>query len=185
MNRLTGGSKDVNPQFFNMRMVLDVTDQLTEASFAVPITRLPQTNRVTIMEVLKVFWMPHVWRTGAIPMLKQEQMFSLSTIAQGAGVPPAAFAEFSEGNVFCQMELEHTNIVTAGGTGFGYAPYQPGVVDLTDGAGHGILIAGDRIYMQAITVVMTPTVAVFNVKILYRFKTVNLAEYVGIVQSQQ
>jgi hypothetical protein len=57
------------------------------------------------------------------------------------------------------------------------------VLDLTDGAGHGLLIATDNIFM---TVYSTNTGVANEVgcKILYRWKNVSVEEYIGIVQSQ-
>lgn len=62
--------------------------------------------------------------------------------------------------------------------------------DLTDGAGHGVLIATDNIWLTAFINGAVPdigTTAALNVfcEILYRFKKVTLQEYIGIVQSQQ
>ena len=56
--------------------------------------------------------------------------------------------------------------------------------DITDGAGHGFLVATDQIYMQVFTNGATATATV-RVKMLYRWKNVSLAEYIGIVQGQQ
>lgn len=62
--------------------------------------------------------------------------------------------------------------------------------DLTDGAGHGVLIATDSIWLTGFINGAVPdigTTAAVNVyaEILYRFKKVSLQEYIGIVQSQQ
>lgn len=65
--------------------------------------------------------------------------------------------------------------------------------DLTDGAGHGVLVATDNIFLTlqtAATVVgasatITAATGFGECAILYRFKEVGLAEYIGIVQSQQ
>lgn len=62
--------------------------------------------------------------------------------------------------------------------------------DLTDGAGHGVLIATDNVWLTAFLNGAVPdigTTAALNVyaDLLYRFKKVTLQEYVGIVQSQQ
>lgn len=56
-------------------------------------------------------------------------------------------------------------------------------LDLTDGAGHGVLIASDSIfaYLKSSGTGVTNTAAF---KMLYRYKTVGVLEYVGIVQSQ-
>ena len=58
------------------------------------------------------------------------------------------------------------------------------VHDLTDGAGHGVLVGTDNIYLQIVSVT-TGSANTINCKILYRWKDVSTTEYVGIVQSQQ
>lgn len=72
----------------------------------------------------------------------------------------------------------------------------PIIHDLTDGAGHGILIATDNIYLNALVAyVDADTSAAYagapsfifaasNCELIYRFKAVTLQEYIGIVQSQ-
>lgn len=57
--------------------------------------------------------------------------------------------------------------------------------DLTDGAGHGVLVATDAIYLQIFTTGVANTSETGRFRMLYRFKNVSLAEYIGIVQSQQ
>lgn len=63
--------------------------------------------------------------------------------------------------------------------------------DLTDGAGHGVLIATDNIYFTLYSTCSATGTATTSVQanatlaLLYRFKRVNLQEYIGIVQSQQ
>lgn len=57
--------------------------------------------------------------------------------------------------------------------------------DLTDGAGHGILIATDALYLN---ITFTGAVTVnfqTYLKLFYRLKAVGVEEYIGIVQSQQ
>lgn len=56
--------------------------------------------------------------------------------------------------------------------------------DLTDGAGHGILIATDQIFVQMKSQA-TGTANSAYIKLCYRWKNVGLSEYIGIVQSQQ
>lgn len=66
------------------------------------------------------------------------------------------------------------------------------VHDVTDGAGHGILVATDNIFVACnftVASVFSTTAdtasGAASCNILYRFKEVALAEYIGIVQSQQ
>lgn len=56
--------------------------------------------------------------------------------------------------------------------------------DFTDNAGNGILIATDNLYM-CIGSENTGGSDDMTWKLLYRFRTVPVIEYVGIVQSQQ
>jgi len=72
---------------------------------------------------------------------------------------------------------------TAGGTAW-TTETEPYHDDLTDGAGHGVLVATDQIYCQ-ISSSSTGAAQTCAGKIWYRWKNVGLAEYIGIVQSQQ
>lgn len=56
--------------------------------------------------------------------------------------------------------------------------------DFSDGAGHGLLIATDSIF-AALNSTATTLTNIADCRLLYRFKEVPLAEYIGIVQSQQ
>jgi hypothetical protein len=60
---------------------------------------------------------------------------------------------------------------------------EPWTDDLTDGAGHGFLVATDQIYAQ-IASTNTGAAQSCDVKIMYRWKNVGLQEYIGIVQGQ-
>lgn len=71
-----------------------------------------------------------------------------------------------------------------GSGGFQLQQTYPVEVDLTDGAGHGVLVATDNIF----AVMKSSSTTVSNqawVKMLYRQKRVGVLEYVGIVQAQQ
>jgi len=57
--------------------------------------------------------------------------------------------------------------------------------DFTDGAGHGLLIAADKLYAAVSTRRYYASGHACNFDILYRWKNVGLAEYVGIVQTGQ
>lgn len=67
----------------------------------------------------------------------------------------------------------------------------PNWADFTDGAGHGILIATDNIFLTIVAQGASIDGVSYNfagqgrVDLLYRFKEITLQEYIGIVQSQQ
>lgn len=56
--------------------------------------------------------------------------------------------------------------------------------DLTDGAGHGIIVAADKLYMELTTANMSTTTAAVTCKVFYRLKKVTLSEFIGTAQSQ-
>lgn len=82
---------------------------------------------------------------------------------------------------WCEMNIR---AAFTPGTGVGYNQDVFQVIDLTDGDGHGILVATDNIYFQ-VTSNGFAGAQEQSAKLLYRFKEVSLVEYIGIVQSQQ
>lgn len=165
---LTGGSRDVNPQFISFSTTTaGATAEST--TIQVPIDKLANPSRPTIIELLKVFWNINV--PGETDLAAQ---MVLSTSSLGATAPTAAIL----GNTKVIATKIVETFITTSGQVVAANPYE---TDLTDGAGHGILIGTDQIFMQ---VKGTAAVTV-SAKIMYRYKTVALVEYIGIVQSQQ
>jgi hypothetical protein len=100
-------------------------------------------------------------------------------------INPFQYAQqFSNPRLFAWGETSFRNAFTAGGS-----VSQPQcdifqVMDLTDGAGHGILIATDSIFIAVSETGYTGPNNI-AVKIMYRLVEVGLQEYIGLVQSQQ
>lgn len=176
---LTGGSGDVNPQYMHGSSQFGLTGTYMEYSYNTPVVRIPGGNDVTIMEILKIFiyWADFPGATAARIDYYQDILFS--TIA--FGITEDTF--FFEPNVFAMAKAERISAVQANPMLESDATPCPFVYDLTDGAGHGFLLAGDRFFVKVFNYLI-PTEKI-SWKILYRFKRVNLKEYVGIVQSQQ
>ena len=184
MTSLTGGTGDVNPQYLHGSVTLSAANTLTEVTLGTPIVRVgPQSQgNAVIMEVLKIYAdLPVTDLDGAAATTRRLGLV-FSTLGQGTG----ALALFDDPRVFAAFEHEVRNSFTAAGTGM--LDLKPSntmaVYDMTDGAGHGILIATDNIFIQGSSNGLTAP-ARFAFKILYRFKRVSLVEYIGIVQSQQ
>lgn len=180
-DQLTGGTRDVNPQFMSGSITLSAANTLTEVTQGTPIVRVgPQTGgEAIIMEVLKVY--------VDLPTIDQDNAAATARLAS------VRFATKSFGStamtlgdptVFAMAQQQVRNAFTAAGTGMLENQLNPQEIDLTDGAGHGILVATDNIYVQASTSGQSAA-STFYWKILYRFKRVSLVEYIGIVQSQQ
>jgi len=181
---LTGGTKDVNPQFLQGRVTLSAANTATEVTLGTPIVRVgPQTNgKSIIMEVLKVYLQLPDIDLDAAAATSRVFSISMGTVSRATSTPVVAVLD--DPRTFLAVVKTIRNAFTAAGTGMLDDSTDPVVVDLTDGAGHGILIATDNIFIQANTTNQTAANA-FAFKILYRFKEVSLVEYIGIVQSQQ
>lgn len=170
---LTGGTGDVNPQWFKGQVTQTAADTTTSEDYQLPITRIPTANRVTIVEVLKVIASPETfpWVTAV-----ELQSITLALTTRDFGTTNA---QLDDSAVIAMKRIGH-GVLTSGG----YQCPDTLELDLTDGAGHGLLVATDKLYAQLQSTATTITQK-WNFAILYRFKTVGMREYVGIVQSQQ
>ena len=178
---LTGGTRDVNPQFISGRVTLTAANTLSTFTLSTPIVRVGQSGgKATIMELLKVFLKYPAMDADAAAATGRRFDISFATTEQGA----TTLAEINNPRVIIAATHEIRNAFTAAGTGVLDIQEDPRVIDLTDGAGHGVLIATDNIFIQANTSGQTAASS-FDFKLLYRFKDVTLVEYIGIVQSQQ
>ena len=177
---LTGGTRDVNPQYMSGLITLSAANTATEVTLGTPIVRVgPQTGgKSIIMEVLKVFVdMPQL-DADAAAATARAATFSISTVAN------SAVALLDNPRCLAFLSNDVRNAFTAAGTGMLANTKEPHVFDMTDGAGHGVLVATDNIFLAANTQGQAGA-SIFRWKILYRFKEVSLVEYIGIVQSQQ
>ena len=179
---LTGGTGDVSPQFFNMSQTQSAADTTTSGTFPVPIQRLPAGGKAQVMELLRIYWTRSAMPVSASTTEASDVIgFSLTTSNFGTTTPTNGLAEPRV--IYSRLD-SNRSAFTAGGTYMFQDVNQNGSVDVTDGAGHGVLIATDNIFLQ---VQSTTTGAANNVnmKLLYRWKNVRIEEYIGIVQSQQ
>lgn len=213
-DRLTGGTDDVNPQWFKINTDVNVAQAIAPGGtlarsriqrFTLPVQRINQTdkNTATIVEVLKVRW-----------------AFALATSSTSANEPPyssvsAGFlstAPLADDTV--QPQLRGTTVDwfsvddfvqpfnVSGGADPVYTGYAessngplPIIHDLTDGDGHGILVATDAVNLLLRTTLTNESTAgggsitwdtsALSCEILYRYKKVALTEYIGIIQSQE
>lgn len=178
VDSLTGGTGDVNPQwmFFFMDPAVSGTGQ--EWAVMTPYNRLPRAGgKVTIMEVLKVeFQVPQAPVAGGAAL--DAHLVCYVTTRAGGG-------SLSSNGLIANISVDYLVPTAAlrGGYSTANRVYQ---VDVSDGAGHGMLIATDSIIfggLGAASIWIAGTGA--HVRLLYRFKTVSLEEYIGIVQSQE
>lgn len=176
---LTGGSGDVSPQYYNTGVLsMTAANTFTTLALALPINRLQtRDGKVTVMEFLKVYWNP------SEPDANPPALGGIVSIASSLSTSSVTAVDPSNPKVIAWMEKQVRGAFTAAGT-YGAVYYEPVVWDFTDGAGHGVLVATDTLYLSVQSAGFIGAGSI-SAKILYRFKDVSLEEYVGIVQSQQ
>lgn len=181
---LTGGTGDVSPQLYSMTVIQAQANTFVEQAFPNPVPRYSSSkDKAIVLEALKAyFYLP---KLNALDIGNEAVFAQLSTISLTGYSPGGP-------TVFAAAELDHITyyevLSPAVNSTVAFDSNElPIVVDMTDGAGHGVLIATDQIFFGWGTLRydanINGTAAV--IKLLYRFKEVPLAEYIGIVQSQQ
>lgn len=155
----------------------------TTEAILVPINRYPhgKGGKVTILEVLKCFYELSTFdnyssNNGTLGFITA----GLST-AQPTG--PLSFANPRTLD-FVTREFKTAGALPIVSNLFHATEEDPVVHDLTDGAGHGMLVATDQLFLTINSSNMIAPAGV-TCRILYRYKSVSLTEYIGIVQSQQ
>jgi len=179
-DRLTGGSGDVKPQLFALNLqTQSAADTSFSTAFNTPVPRItPSASKATIMEILKVYFTvqggdaAHAAWCYLSTASVQDAGVNTLTAANGA-------AALSDPRVFAFMNY-NDRVNTSGMATEKY----PKIVDVTDGAGNGVLVATDQIFFEGSSDIATSAMT-FGCKILYRVYDASILEYVGIVQSQQ
>lgn len=167
---LTGGTRDVNPQWLTFSASQSAADTTTTTQQNIPIQRLPTAGRAQVLEVLKV-WFEN--RNGVVESDNTLQVFLTTKNFGTTAVLP--------NEPTCLAFWKRQFLITTSGSSI---QNEPMMINLDDGAGHGLIVATDAIFLQ----VQSSSTAVTNIvdcKIMYRWKNVSLAEYIGVVQSQQ
>lgn len=205
---LTGGTKDVNPQSYKLTIGTSgifagtpLNPFVQTRSFPVPINRLQQQGgKAVVMELLMVKWDYATATTidEDTPPYQIDLGATLSTQAQAmaSGTAPSTIDYINAQNWFQPANIPTAGTVPQPFIASGADNISPMLHHLDDGAGHGILIAVDNIFLNAVVAVVDLdsstqytgpanfNAATFVCELIYRFKEVTLQEYIGIVQSQ-
>lgn len=181
---ITGGTGDVNPQWFLITTIAGASGTYADASTTLPRERLPYGNKSQVMEVLKVhfFLDPALTLTAtAISVFTSLRQYLL-TKSFGTTEPTAPSMG---GQVIAFRHFSAIGTAAAPAVMMPMGSYED-IQDLTDGAGHGVLVATDTVShgQNAVNLTFGGTNKLLC-RVLYRWKNVSLAEYIGIVQSQQ
>lgn len=210
---LTGGTGDVNPQTYVLPLPAGLVSTLIDPgpthhahrSFPLPVPKFSANiNKSVVVELLGVQWEID---SPAVPDVSgniHSYMYSVSTSAYpvGTGGTWSSFVGNSSalslyrksigmvnfnGNIVTD-EVPPVNSSTTGGGSQIYNFELSEYDDLTDKAGHGLLVATDNIYLN-VWIDTTGAAVISNPAAVctlhYRLKEIGLSEYIGIVQSQQ
>jgi len=160
---LTGGTKDVNMQYMSGELITPGgADTTFSAEIPLPVQRLNNKNRSMVMEILKL-----QFEIGTDATTSHVHYgISTSKLTQQSGVKP---------------NITNPSIIFMERTKYAASQAASLIVETTDGAGHGILVGADKIYLFYNT--PTATTITARVRIWYRWKNVSLTEYIGIVQA--
>ena len=179
-DQLTGGSRDVNPQFLSApTLAQSAADTTTSVEVPLPISRIANSTRTTVVELLKVFvQLSRLPAIAAVGESLDTETMALSTVNR-----TTTNAVLNDSSTICMVDLSQRGAFTAGGTYGNTMASTIITVDLTDGAGHGVLIGTDSVFLQ----LQSSGTGAANsalVKLFYRFKTIGMFEWIGMVQSQ-
>lgn len=177
-DNITGGTGDFNPQWLRFSTVQGFVNADAKAAIPIPINRVgTNKNKATVIEILKVQWrLPNVDTNHAAG---GNTLLVAATLATNTG--PAG-DNFDSAAVIDEANFTWRGAFSAGGS---FQNFVDNIVlhDITDGAGHGVLVGTDQIYLNLTTQNFNAVQSVYC-SILYRFKEVTLPDYIGIVQSQ-
>jgi hypothetical protein len=167
-DQLTGGTGDVNPQPLVAACTQSSADTTTTATTVLP-NLIAAGAAPRIVELLKAtFVFPNtiVEVDGSISASLSTSSFGTTSASPGdprvLAFANRAYAITTSGSVVNNNAVEY---------------------DLSDGAGHGVLVGGQNLFLQVASSGTSAANTVYC-RLLYRWKGVTMVEYVGIVQSQ-
>lgn len=173
---LTGGTGDVNPQTIGIYLAQATLNSYVHTAITIPRPQMLTKGKATVMELLRatIIW-PDV-QAAAAGIAYGRSFIGLST-KLGLSAP----LDLDEPACIFNRQRVHVNAFTA--LGSLYTVFERNQdFEFTDGAGHGILIGADTLFFSLLTNGFAAPTHIHG-KFYYRFKTIGLAEYIGIVQS--
>lgn len=180
-DQLTGGSGDVNPQIMTFTVEQPVADTTNVKPQQLPIPRLPTSPGRNL--VIELLWIDYYWANASI-VNNATTLGILATVTTNPLVATTQLEALQDPRLLdAWFNRLHNFGPLNASTGWGNIQAE-NYNDLTDQAGHGILVASDTLYFGLYSGATSQgNQMVF--KVGYRFKDVSLVEYIGIVQSQQ
>jgi hypothetical protein len=171
---LTGGTGDVKPQLLTHTFAQSANDTATTETVPLPVMRNfsgPSGKRAQIVELLKIY----MHYGSALPEVDANYSAHFMTKNPGAAVAAV------QGDASIIASFGWQSALTTSGM---YVHPKNDVIDLTDGAGNGVLVAVDNLFISQVSNA-SGTQNSNACRILYRVYSADVTEYIGIVQSQQ
>lgn len=169
MDKLTGGTGDVNPQSLKFSVLETAANTFTQSTIPIPVLRSSIGSRVyQVIEVLKINIIPGAG-TGADGDIVDIQI----TYATAA-------AMLAMSNADVLFRFRHQTEFTTSGSSHTIWPFMQ---DLTDGAGHGRIVATQDLFVGIVGTSQGAAVRVDG-EIIYRFKNVGVDEFIGLAIQQ-
>jgi len=170
MNMLTGGTRDVNPQYLSAQVTESAANTFTEVTIPLPVLRgnFGGQRKYQVLELLKVIWDPSIGDGATASLIRNQLTTSSQTAAIAMDNPD--MVDFWRSDI----------IITTSGL---YTVDRPIIHDFTDGAGHGIIIATSDLFLGVQGTSQTAALQT-NVRLLYRFKNIGVDEFVGLAIQQ-
>lgn len=176
---LTGGVGDVNTAILSTNLTQTANDTAITATIQTPVTIVAGRGNSIVMEILKVMF---YIEAPPIPVTSNTTRINGYWSTKNFGTTEPALRSgdalvFASADVYCQVVQ-----VSGVGEEVTWNSY-PMVVDLTDGAGHGFLVATSNIFFQVCSA-NTSSSNTIRTKIIYRLKKVNETQLTSLLLSQ-
>jgi len=179
---LTGGTGDIKPQILTMTTpVAAGTSDYTLRQINLPVSRFgSQKTKTTVFEILSVDWFMAI--EDMLDTIVVNWAFITTNVSrvQDETASLATLREDLEDPLTLAFAVSNHNVVTTGA----WQHTMPIHIDMTDGAGNGVLIATDRVFIVGGNL-NGAAPGGYIAKVKYRLSAVGITEYIGIVQSQQ
>jgi len=155
----------VNPQTLGLIVVESAANTFTQAEVGIPVLRTGiSATRAQVIEALWVEWQVPAGSQAAADGVDMQ----LTTSSQAALVTlndPDILARYSDVVAFTTSGATRTQLIVK--------------QDLTDGAGHGLIVATNAIFIGVIGSSQSGALTA-RCRLAYRFKNVSLQEFIGL-----
>jgi len=171
---------DINPQWLSFSFIPGTPGTTQTWALALPQNRLlqPRPNEAVVLELLRVQWgIPGIPDVDDVTETAYFMQGAITTRDHGTTA-----VTFGMTDLIDIVAVEFQGAWTAGGS-YALVHHRVDDHDLTDSSGNGPLVATDNLFIQLYGA--AEFALVINGRLLYRFRTVPLSEFIGMVQSQQ